>query len=88
MSHTMLAQSLLLLESALYPDTIPHFPGHLPEKEIRYHMFRSETERLQMIIMSSLLQRRETNTEVISVYQQNSVLTIQLSVSADNPAVI
>lgn len=40
-----------------------------------------------MKLMSSLLQRRETNTEGISVYQQNSALTIQLSVNADNRAI-
>lgn len=40
-----------------------------------------------MKIMSFLLQRRETNTEDILVYQQNSALTIQLSVNADNPAI-
>lgn len=44
-------------------------------------------KRLQMKIMSFLLQRRETNTEDILVYQQNSALPIQPSVNADNHAI-
>lgn len=47
-------------------------------------MFRSETEGLQTKKKAFLLQRKETNTEDILVYQQNSALTIQLSVNADN----